>query len=71
MAKNFAYDRLRSSIAAVIFTLLILSVFSQVDIIVAAGIAGSFLLRNTSESKPTQIVIRIHKKQRSAYSFCL
>jgi chromate transporter len=64
MAKNFAYDRLRASIAiaAAIFTLLIPSVFSQVGIIVAAGIAGSFLFRNTSESKPTQIVIRIHKK---------
>jgi chromate transporter len=64
MAKSFAYDRLRASIAiiAAIFTLLIPSVFSQAGIIVAAGIAGSFLFRNTSESKPTQIVIRIHKK---------
>jgi chromate transporter len=64
MAKSFAYDRLRASIAiaAAIFTLLIPSVFSQVGIIVAAGIAGSFLFRNTSESTPTQIVIRIHQK---------
>lgn len=64
MAKNFAYDRLRASIAiaAAIFTLLLPSVFSQVGVIVAAGIAGLFLLRNTSEAKPTRIAIAIHKK---------
>jgi chromate transporter len=46
MAKNFAYDRFRASIAiiATISTLLIPNAFSQVGIIVASGIAGSLWL---------------------------
>ncbi|AEH47832.1 chromate efflux transporter [Parageobacillus thermoglucosidasius] len=65
MAKNFAYDRPRASvaIAAAVFTLLVPSVFTQVGIIVAAGIAGTFLLQNTiEEKKPDLIAVGIHKK---------
>ncbi|GMN98863.1 chromate transporter [Parageobacillus thermoglucosidasius] len=72
MAKNFAYDRPRASvaIAAAVFTLLVPSVFTQVGIIVAAGIAGTFLLQNTiEEKKPDLIAVGIHKKPRSACLF--
>ncbi|EZP76728.1 chromate ion transporter family chromate transporter [Parageobacillus genomosp. 1] len=64
MAKNFAYDRFRASIAivAAIWTLLIPSVFSQVGIIVAAGIAGSLWLRSTAAPKPAPLAVHVSKK---------
>jgi chromate transporter len=71
MAKNFAYDRFRASIAivAAIWTLLIPSVFSQVGIIVAAGIAGSLWLRSTAAPKPAPLTVHVSKK--TAVSFLL
>jgi len=67
MAKNFASDRPRATIAiaAAILTLIIPSVFSQVGIIIGAGILGWFLFRSTPDSKPVPISISMHKKTAS------
>jgi chromate transporter len=64
MAKNFAYDRFRASIAiiATISTLLIPNTFSQVGIIVASGIAGSLWLRSTAVPKPAPLAVHVSKK---------
>ena len=64
MAKNFASDRPRATIAiaAAILTLIIPSVFSQVGIIVGAGIIGWLLFRGTPDSKTVPISISFNKK---------
>jgi chromate transporter len=64
MAKNLAFDRPRATIAiaAAILTLIIPSVFSQVGIIVGAGIVGWFLFRSTPDAKPVPISISFNKK---------
>ena len=64
MAKNFASDRPRATIAiaAAILTLIIPSVFSQVGIILGAGIVGWFVFRSTPDAKPVPISISFNKK---------
>lgn len=64
MAKNLASDRPRATIAivAAILTLMIPNVFSQVGIIIVAGILGWFLFQSTSDSKPVLIPISFNKK---------
>jgi chromate transporter len=67
MAKNFASDPPRATIAiaAAMLALMIPSVFSQVGIIVGAGIVGWFLFRNTPDSKPVPMSISFNKKAAS------
>ncbi|RAK17184.1 chromate transporter [Anoxybacillus vitaminiphilus] len=67
MAKNFASDRPRATIAiaAAILTLIIPSVFSQVGIIIGAGVIGWFLFRSTPDSKSVLISISFNKKAAS------
>lgn len=64
MAKTLASDRPRANIAivAAMLSLLIPSVFSQVCIIILAGIIGCFLFRSNSDSKPALINISFNKK---------
>ncbi|WP_416828438.1 chromate efflux transporter [Ectobacillus polymachus] len=64
MAKSAASDRPRATIAiaAAILTLLIPSVFSQVGIILAAGILGWFLFRGTADDKPAFLSLSSNKK---------
>ncbi|WHY84041.1 chromate transporter [Neobacillus novalis] len=64
MAKNLASDRPRATIVivAAILTLIIPSVFSQVGIIIVAGIIGCFLFRSTTDSNSVLIPISFNKK---------
>ncbi|WP_370741126.1 chromate efflux transporter [Caldibacillus debilis] len=64
MAKNFASDRPRATIAitAAILALMIPSVFSQVGIIVGAGIAGWIFFRNVPGAQPVPITLSFNKK---------
>jgi chromate transporter len=64
MAKILASDRPRVTIAivAAILTLIIPSVFSQVGVIIVAGIIGYFLFRSTSDSNSVLIPISFNKK---------
>lgn len=64
MAKNAASDRPRATIAivAAILTLLIPSVFSQVGIILVAGLLGWFLFQSSSDAKPVLLSVSFNKK---------
>lgn len=64
MAKNFASDRPRATIAitAAILALMIPSVFSQVGIIVGAGIAGWIFFRNAPGAQPVPITLSFNNK---------
>ncbi|MFJ5714608.1 chromate transporter [Neobacillus sp. NPDC093127] len=64
MAKNLASDRPRVTVAivAAILTLIIPSVFSQVGIIIVAGIIGFFWFRSTTDSNSVLIPISFNKK---------
>lgn len=67
MAKNFASDRPRATIAitAAILALMMPNVFSQVGIIVGAGIAGWFLFRRAPGAQPVPISLSFNKKAAS------
>ncbi|WP_379970476.1 chromate transporter [Ectobacillus sp. sgz5001026] len=64
MAKKSASDRPRATIAivAAMLTLLIPSVFSQVGIILVAGLLGWFLFQSTADEKPVLLSISFNKK---------
>jgi chromate transporter len=64
MAKNLASDRPRATIAilSTILSLIIPSVFSQVGIIIVAGIIGWFFFQSNSDSKSVLLPISFNKK---------
>jgi chromate transporter len=64
MAKNLAADRPRATIAilAAVLTLLVPSVFSQIGIIVGAGILGLFLFKEKIGQQVIPVTIRANKK---------